>query len=371
MSDQKKPKIDLKARLGKKTVTAPVGGPAIPPPVGIPKPPIMSAVPAIHGVVAAPAAAPQVDPSNPYAAIEAHHAPKVEPKAIKIEMSEEVVQAQKKGRSRVLMLAGITAFIGGIIGFAFGSGSERGKAADTAVAGAADLVKEIDAANTTANKLSDVLSAAAEKLAKGEYPEAQVSELGGINIPFEGANLADKGIGRFPRALLTMLVTYANRSQEANDQKERIARILSNARTGLQELLAAKTNPKVRWSVFVQPSPQGPVANMQPLPASFPAGQPWPAEFKIPNGQQTLTLKRYTSGDPSASEPDKFQLIPVAPGTESSVCPSTDIIRLRNELGDMQRILKGDQTPGNEKAGLIELGTQVTDALKKIGGPGA
>jgi hypothetical protein len=40
MSEQKKPKIDLKARLGKKTVAAPTG-PAIPPPVGIPKPPGM------------------------------------------------------------------------------------------------------------------------------------------------------------------------------------------------------------------------------------------------------------------------------------------------------------------------------------------
>src|SRR3954470_8489998 len=42
MSEQKKPKIDLKARLGKKTVgAAPAPGASVPPPVGIPKPPSM------------------------------------------------------------------------------------------------------------------------------------------------------------------------------------------------------------------------------------------------------------------------------------------------------------------------------------------
>ena len=64
--EQKKPKIDLKARLGKKSVAAPTG-PTIPPPVGIPKPPPMGGQ--------AGAGGPRVDPSNPYGAIEAQHAP--------------------------------------------------------------------------------------------------------------------------------------------------------------------------------------------------------------------------------------------------------------------------------------------------------
>ena len=38
MADDKKPKIDLKARLGKKTVAGPSAGGAVPPPMGIPKP---------------------------------------------------------------------------------------------------------------------------------------------------------------------------------------------------------------------------------------------------------------------------------------------------------------------------------------------
>jgi len=337
------------------------------------------AVPVMPGMAAA---APRVDTSNPYSAIEATQAPRVaEPKAIKIEMSEEVIQAQKKGRNKVFVVVAVAAVISGFIGAAFGSGLERGKGADAAIEGAQSLAKEIDEANTVANKLSDTLSAAAEKLAKGEYPEAEVTELGGINIPFEGANLTGKGMGRFSGSLVTLLIQYTNRAQEANDQKERIRLILGGAKEGVTELLQQKTNPKVRWGVFVQPGPHGPWANMQPLPQPFlvdskdkiktPDGKEkdydWPDEFKIASGKDTVTLKRYKSGEPTGSEPP---LIPVVPQTESSVCPSTTIVRMRSELGDMQKILKGDQTPGSEKSGLLELGSQAVEQLKKIGMPG-
>jgi hypothetical protein len=50
------------------------------------------------------------------------------------------------------------------------------------------------------------------------------------------------------------------------------------------------------------------------------------------------------------------------------VCPSTTIVRLRQELSEMQTVLKGDATtPGQEKPGFLQLGEQVMEALKKIG----
>jgi hypothetical protein len=52
------------------------------------------------------------------------------------------------------------------------------------------------------------------------------------------------------------------------------------------------------------------------------------------------------------------------------VCPSTTLIRLRTELVEMQKILKGDPTPGVESTGLTQLGDQLIEALKKIGTPG-
>ncbi|HMJ09804.1 MAG TPA: hypothetical protein VK524_00290, partial [Polyangiaceae bacterium] len=97
MAEEKKPKIDLKARLGKKSVGVAAGDVSIPPPVGIPKP---------AGIPTPPFASTKptrrIDATDPYGSISADQAQRNEPKAIKVEMSEEVVQAQKKGRSRII-----------------------------------------------------------------------------------------------------------------------------------------------------------------------------------------------------------------------------------------------------------------------------
>ncbi len=58
--------------------------------------------------------------------------------------------------------------------------------------------------------------------------------------------------------------------------------------------------------------------------------------------------------------------MPVAPQTESMVCPSTTIVRLRQELVEMQEVLKGDATPGAEKVGFLQMGEDVTKVLKKL-----
>ena len=187
-------KVDLKARLGKKTVSS---GSSIPPPVGIPKPAGIP-VPAAFGASPSAPARPRVDASDPYAAIAADQAPaRAEPAAIKVEMSEEVVAAQRKGRAKIAVLAVATAIVGGLVGYAVGSGVERGKGAEKAIAGAEDLAKEIDDTNAKIEELAEVLKSAREKLSSNKYPEEEVSKLGGIDIPFSGANLTGKGIGRF------------------------------------------------------------------------------------------------------------------------------------------------------------------------------
>src|SRR5687768_911409 len=141
-------------------------------------------------------------------------------------MSEEVVQAQKKGRNKVIVLAAITAAVGGIIGFAYGSSSERGKTAQAALSGAKELAKEVETANSEIEKLAEVLKNAKQKLGDNKYPAEEVQALGGIDIPFAGANLTDKGIGRFKADLVTQLVSFASGTQEANDQKDKISRLL-------------------------------------------------------------------------------------------------------------------------------------------------
>lgn len=376
MSEQKKPKIDLKARLGKKTVAAP-GGPAIPPPVGIPKPPVMGGMGGMGG--GSPSQPPRA--MGGYASAVAEAAPPpprvIEPQAIKVEMSEEIIEQQKKVAKRGYVVTGVVSVIVGLIGYTFGGSLERSKGANAAMDGARALVSDIQASDKVADDLNDVLTKASERLGKNEYPAEEISQLGEINIPFDGSHLTDKGIGRFRGDLVTQLITYANMAQKANDQKEKIQNLLSGSKAALTDLLSQKTDPKVHWGVWLESGPGGPWANMQPLAAPFlvkstekvkdkdgkDQDYAWPAEIQLQRGQQAATLKRYKSGDLMSGDP---QFVPVAPQTEAMVCPSSTVVRIRQELSSMQSVLKGDSTPGAEKTGFLQMGDQVIQSLKKL-----
>jgi hypothetical protein len=372
MAEDKKPKIDLKARLGKKTVGAPAAGPggSIPPPAGIPKPYGVGGIPAPNVGGAAARSAPAVDASNPYGAMEPAAAPVVKPAAITVELSDEVVRAQGRGKAKVLVLAVITAAIGCFVGFTLGGAAERGKGTDAAKQGAQDLVKDVEAANAKIEELAGVLKSAKEKLGKAKFPEEEVSKLGALNIPFGGTNLSGKGIGRFKAEVLNMLVDFASASAEANDQKEKIQSVLNRNKKGVVEFLESQTKPVVRWSVIVGGSPLGPIASMQPIPAPFQlVGEQgkqhsWPESFDLMDKDKKVPVKRYLKGDAATENPT---FIPVDPSTQTLVCPNDVVFSIRRELTGMEEVLRGDPTPGEEKTGLLEAGQNLLRKLKEIG----
>jgi hypothetical protein len=394
MSDNK-PKIDLKARLGKKTVATP--GASVPPPAGIQRPsvpaaglprpsapvgPGMSQVPRSPSAVPAPpfaqpSAGPRVDPTNPYASMPQHSAPvQARPQEIRVDM-DEVRAAQRSGRGKVIALAAITAVVGGVIGFAFGGGSERGKGADAAIEGAKLLAKEVDDSNKSVGELAEVLKSARTKLLnKGTYPQEEITKLGAINLPLRSTSLADKSIGRFKRETLTMLIDYTAAIEEANDQKETLQRILgSNA---VKELVEEQKSPKVRWVGYVSGGPSGPWISLDRVDSPFlvqsttkvkdkdgkETDYTWPEEIEVKDGKNTSKVKRYSSGDPAGSTPP---FIPVNPQSQAGVCPSDVIGSLLSQLLKMDAALRGDSTPGVDKVGLIERGQKLSEALKKIG----
>jgi hypothetical protein len=369
-----KPKIDLKSRLGKKTVSSPAAG-SIPPPAGIPKPslgvPNPSRVPAPPFASAPQAAqAPRMDVSNPYGAMAPQAAPiRAEPTSIKIEMSDEFVAAQKSGRTKILVLCIVTAALGAGLGFAGGGISERNKAADAAVEGAGELSKKVDATNTMANQLADVLKSAKEKLSKATFPDDEVSKLGAINLPFSAADLSGKGIGRFNGAVVSALIDFSTAVDKVNDQKEKLGNVLSGNKKGVQDFLDQTTKPQVRWSVVLGNGPGGPWATMQPVATPFlakPEGDKakWPDDIHVPVGDKQAVLKRYNTGNP-ISEDGLF--VPVDPGSQAAVCPSDVLFKLKRELSDLEDVLRGDQTPGEEKTGLLESGQNLAKKLKQIG----
>lgn len=311
-----------------------------------------------------------VDASNPYGAMEPAVAPRAEPAAIRIEMSDDVMRAQKGSRTKVLVLAVITAVIGGFIGFTLGGAAERGKGTDAAIEGAAELTKDVEAANKKISELADTLKSAREKLGKAQFPEEEVSKLGALNVPFAGSNLAGKGIGRFKADVLTMLTDFASSSAEANASKDELMRVMNGNKKGVQEFLDSQTKPQVRWSVIVGGSPLGPIASMQPVPTPFQLttdakDYAWPQSFEVPAGQgKKQVVKRYTKGDPATEDP---LFIPVDPSTQPLVCPNGVLVTLRNKLSDLEEVLRGNPTPGEEKTGLLEAGQTLAKKLKQIG----
>ncbi|MBN2197127.1 MAG: hypothetical protein JW751_30255 [Polyangiaceae bacterium] len=370
MAEDKKPKIDLKSRLGTRSV-ATQGGPAVPPPVGIPKP-------ALPGMGSRRPPPPKVDASDPYSSISASDVPaaKAEPQAIKIEMSAEVVAAQKRSRSLTYILIAVAAVVGGLLGFAFGDRSAGLKSAHAAVEGAKELVTDVDKANAVVTQLADTLKAAMESLRDNKYPDAQVKQLGEINIPFDGGTLAGKGMGRFNAKTQGMLIQYASRAQEANDAKEKLQMLLSYSKKELAGVLEQQNEEtrKVQWSVYVVGGAAGPWAVMQPIETKQQflvakkgdTNYKWPEELKINDGGKEVPLKRYTSGDPTGNAP---KIIPVDPTTHNAVCSNSTVGALSREVLRVETALRGEKdpaNPGEEKQGLLELGDLLLEELRKI-----
>lgn len=366
MAEEKKPKIDLKARLGKKSVGT-AGGGSIPPPVGIPKP---------AGIPAPPFGSrptgPKVDASDPYASISAEAAPAAKPHAIKVELSEEVVQAQKKGRTRIMILAGVTAVVGGLLGYTLGGSVANNKWAEVAVGNARELSGNVDQANAKIEELANVLKDAKDKLGSGKYPDDEVGKLGGINIPFDGTYIGGKlGIGRFQSATMRMLLDFGSQSKEANDTKESLQSVLSAAKAPITEMLEMAEKPKVRWGAIVQTGPGGPwlamTALSDPFMAKVEGGKSWPDTFKVAQGDKKTDIKRYAKGDPTSGDP---MIVPVNPQSQAGVCPVDAMVRLRTKISELETMLRGDDTPGEEKEGLLDLGRKLHEALQKVGNGG-
>lgn len=364
MTDHK-PKIDLKSRLGKKTVSS-ASGHSIPPPTGIPRP---------SGIPAPPFGGRQgqpVDPSNPYSAMDAGSAPtRVEPQAIKVEMSEEVRQEQRKQGKKFIGFAVAAAIVGGLLGFTIGSGHERGKVADQAVRDAGELAQEVKDAMAVAEDLAETLKNAKDKLSSNKFPEEELKKLGGLRVPFGGDKLGGRNIGRFKKEVSSGLLSLTGQSEKINDQVELLQRIIGNARKPLADIFAQNTAPKVQWVAIADSSQFGHILSMRPVPEPFllkPEKGGWPDTLKFKEGGKDVSVKRYTKGDPAGNDP---LYIPVDPSTQGSVCAQDLLFRVARQVQDLEGLLQGIKDPGgHEETGLIDAGRALEEKLKQIGRPG-
>ena len=327
----------------------PIGGSSIPAPPGFgPKPPAPGQQRPTSGPAPSPGAgSPPVASAQP-----------VRPQSIKVDMSEEVMQVQRAGRSKVKVLAAATAIVGAILGYVLGTLVKGNEGAQAAVQGAGMLVGEIDKANEVATELNEVLKSAAKKVKAGEFPAEEVEKLGAIDIPFDGSNLMNKGIGRYNSTAMTMLIQYSSAVQDIEGQRDKVRRLLGSVKPYLATLKEEKEKPMFHWGVKLDKTPSGAVGTMT-LIKPFPAKERWPSELEFGKTK----LDRYGWGDPKGDS----VIVPIDPSSETRVCPENIAFRVIGALMDTSKALEGDETPGQEQTGVIELGQKTMEQLKRIG----
>ena len=316
-AEEKKPKIDLKARLGKGAAAGggtPAATPAAtsslssmpPPQIGSVAPPGMGSIPPPQ-VAACPAAWPRTRrrPRPPFGgpagAPESTDAfgiarwqpvPAPRPTTFKIELDAETVAAAQKGGKRATILSAITLMLGLGVGFAWGGSSANNKGANAALQGAAELITEIDQSQGKVKEMAEKIGGAVKSLKEKKFPESFANDLGGLSIPFGPDKLAGRSIGRFDPRTLSMLFSYASDVDALNTRKDALKNLFTGQKKAIQEALGAGTNPKVGWTVFIQKSPQhGPVgfiAAINPAEAFAYKKAKWPESFKISNGRELV-----------------------------------------------------------------------------------
>jgi hypothetical protein len=401
MAEEKKPKIDLKARLGKGAAkdagTPPppaVEGsvPVVAPPAA-PSAPI-SSVPAISpglpvppGIPVGPS--PALDASNPLARaaglVPAAAPPSAPAAPARIEIDETAVHAAaSKARRTGAIIAVVTAVVGLGVGWVAGGASEQGNARTASHADAQDLKKNVDGAKgkleDLAKKLEDGQAALTGKGGAPTFPKDLANQLGGVNIDFEGTQLAGRRFMGFPKDTTANLVEFITGVQALNEHKNAVKNLLTKLEKPLTEQFAAQqSGQRSIQHVVLLGGPTGKdpggnyVANIALLspPITFTGDKPdVPADFKAVFSGQNVGVPRFKGG--AIGEP---AAIYVTPGSFNAVCPSetkSAAAQLAVKLNELIHDIRGDKVDPNAalvddtKPGLLERADTLSKALEKI-----
>lgn len=406
MAEDKKPKIDLKARLGKGA------GAATPPPAtaGIPVPAVPSAAGSAGGGGASapvssrpnagglpvppgipvgppPAFGKQValDPSNPLAAAATRYrapapAPSMPPQPQRIEVDEMAVQEARKGARKQGLIGGlVVAVVLGAIGYIAGGALEANKGRQKSVADAKSLGGDVVKSRDQLKLISDKVEAGRNSLLKEKkFPEALAKELGGINVDFDGNKLAGVRFSGFPQETTSTLIEYITAVQTLNDRKTAIVGLLQRLQKPITEQLAGGQKTNINYVVFFgqQDPSRNPFAMLAPLQkpieAANPAAISLPAEFTAtdPLTRGNIRAPKYTSGNL-----DKPSAVYVLPKSIEAACPSETagaIAQLGSQLGRVLTDIKGEQAaPGGDvvtetKPGLMDRAEKLVTGLNRV-----
>lgn len=378
--EKKKPKIDLKARLGK---TMAAGGAAVPlptpgsgstppPPDGVPAPP--PAVTKSAGIAPPVGLSPGI-PLPPFAtAAPKKRAPEPKPSAqaqtIKVELGEEVVEERKKASKKTAIFAVFAAFVGIGVGFVAGGAKQRGDDAKITIGGAKDLATEVKAASDKMQELNTVLDDAIQELQNKKFPAELAGKLADLNIPFDATNLQGKRFGALPGKIPVLMVQFTTGVDDLNRKREALRNVAGLAQKPIEEAWAEEGDPKFKLGIAFRGSSDKLVAELVGMKDGFKIKESkWPDEFKIVKrefvgGTQKEVEKdaeRYQKGDLVGGE--KPKVIPVDPSTSGAFTTDRAAVELRKAMLDAKEVLNGTEHPTDPKPGLIQIGAQLSEDL--------
>jgi hypothetical protein len=379
MADEKKPKIDLKARLGKTqqsgvSVPSPGAG-AIPATGGPSVRAVLPGAPVGGPPPFTTSSTPSVDPSSPLAALtQSYRAPAPPPAPAqpqRIEVDEVAVHEARKGARRMgVVLALVVGVIGGAVGYVAGGAASAQQTRTRSKQDAQDLAAKVDEARNKIKTLQEKIEAGRKQLVQDKkYPADLAKELGGINVDFDGSQLAGRRFSGFSTATTQGLVDFVQSVQALNDRKLFVQNMLTKLQKPISEQLT--TTPPITMTVIATKDGSAIVA---PLIAAIPItgnNVQLPKEyiFQDPGGGPNGKIDAYKGGDLG-----KGAGFAITPSSFNKACPSEtqgQIAQLGAALGGVIRDIQGEKQPeGNivtdSKPGLLERAEALSTALKKI-----
>lgn len=403
MADEKKPKIDLKARLGKNA------GAATPPPAGVggaiptptPGPAIAGATPAAAptptpttpkavglpvppGIPVGPppafkSAGLALDPSNPLAAAvapaPAPARPAEPPKPQRIEVDELTVQEARKGaRKQGLIAGGVIAVVLGAVGFIAGGAQETKKGREQSVTHAKSLAEDVNKSREQLKALAEKVEAGRTSLVQKKFPDGLVKDLGGINVDFDGSKLAGVRFSGFSADTTRDLIEFISGVQATNDRKNALQSLLVRLQKPLVEQFKAQESgkpPGVNFVVLInRDSAKNPYGILAPLQKPLELSANMPAEYTAVDPMtksNVVASKLATLDKPGAAY--------VLQKSVEAACPSEtsgQVAQLVSQLGRLitdirgEAAVQGDAEIREPKPGLLERSDRLVTNLNKV-----
>jgi hypothetical protein len=325
-----------------------------------------------------------LDPSHPLAAVAAPYRPQsiAPPQATRIEVDELAVkQASRSAVKKGFVIGLVLAIILGGVGYVAGGAAEQGNGRAKAKADAVELSASVAKAKASLKAIGDKMEAGSKSLlVDRQFPDGLASDLGGINVDFDGTQLAGRRFSGFPQEATHNLVEFITAVQSVNDRKLVVIGLLSRLKEPIKAQLAVPPGQqRVSYVLAVDKDPSGNVAGfLSPLtkPIDVTAQNiklDATFTFANPGGSGNTSLPRYTGGD-IATKP---AAIYVVPKTFETVCPSAkagQITQLGAQIGEFLRTIRGEGQGGagaddvvqDSKPGLLERADKLMDQLNKI-----